>query len=78
MKLEGHPNPRLYWIILRIMAIVSAVYVLILGGYASLPDIEEAAREAALSATRTPGMVWLAYVGLSQCDAMLERWKRQP
>lgn len=77
MNLEGHPNPRLYWTILRTMAVVSAVYVLILGGYASSPDIGESAREAALSATRTPGMVWLAYVGLSQCDAMIERWKKQ-
>ena len=77
MKLEGHPNPRLFWAILRIMATVSAVYVLVMGTYAALPGTPEGAREAALSAIRTPGLVWLAYVGLSQCDAMIEHWKKQ-
>lgn len=64
--LKNHPDPYTYWMILRWMSILSAVLFVAGSIYGVFSELSEGQRETLNQSLWTLGIVWLAYVSLSQ------------
>lgn len=71
-NLNQHPNPRVYWLIVRWMAILSAVLFVAGAAYGVATDLTEGQRETLHEGLWATGWVWMLYVSLSQGVSALE------
>jgi len=72
---EGRRDTRIYWLLLRIVGITSAVLFVALGGYGMAVDLTESQDAARAETQQFLGWLALIWAGGSQsCEAILN-WR---